>query len=348
MKFRTLKLSIYLLSIIALCIACNDDDGDTVPFVENDRTEQQLADNDSIIDYLSSHYYNSEFFETGTDHKYTDIIFTKLEEGEDVPEDHTLLINAVETRTTEFLETQYEYYILNLNQGNGDAPKFTDLLRVRYEGSSVNTEDVFEVIVAPEEIPLQGTGFGTSGSAIRAWQLVFPEFNGSDNFGFNNGAVEYNNFGLGVMFLPSGLGYFSGARTGSSYDNLIFKFELLQVQTVDHDNDGIPSYVEDLNGNLLVEDDDTNDSGFANFIDIDDDGDEVLTINELIPTTYTIDTNMGEEEPILASNEYERSRSENAGIITINTVTIADDNEDGIPDYLDETITINYNEDEDS
>ena len=190
-------------------------------------------------------------------------------------------------------------------------------------------------------------GFSTSG-AIKAWQLVMPLFNSAQDFNLDNGSVNYNNYGLGVMFVPSGLAYFSGSTTGSSYDNLIFKFELLQVEVIDHDNDGLPSYVEDLDGNLIVEDDDTDENTFANFIDIDDDGDGVLTINELIPTTYTVDTNTGEEEPILASNEYERSRSENAGIIIINTVTIADDNGDGIPDYLDDTITINYNEDEDS
>ncbi len=93
-----------------------------------------------------------------------------------------------------------------------------------------------------------------------------------------------------------------------------------------------------------MENDDTDEDLFPNFIDADDDGDGILTINELIPTVYTVDTNLGEEEPILGANEFEISRSESDGIITINTVTIADSNNDGTPDYLDEDITINYNE----
>ena len=347
MKLKILKFSAYIFTVITLCIACNDDDDDTIPFVERDRTEQQMADKDSILNYLSTHYYNSSYFETGTNHKYDDIVITELPIGEGVPDGNTLLVEAVETFEIEYLETDYEYYVLRINQGAGDAPNFTDVIRARYEGFSVASGEVFDGVVTPIELRLQGNGFSTSG-AIKAWQLIMPLFNSAIDFDLDNGSVNYNNYGLGVMFVPSGLAYFSSATTGASYDNLIFKFELLQTEVIDHDNDGIPSYVEDLDGNLIVEDDDTDENTFANFIDIDDDGDEVLTINELIPTQYIVDTNNGEEEPVLMADEFELNRSENAGIIIINTVTIADDNGDGVPDYLDETITINYNEDEDS
>ena len=222
-------------------------------------------------------------------------------------------------------------------------------MRVRYEGSSINEEvgeeeDVFDSAATPIDLNLQTDGVSVTG-AIKAWQLVMPTFNSSTGFGIDaNGNVGFNDFGLGIMFVPSGLGYFSGTATGQSYDNLIFKFELLQYETVDHDNDGIPSYAEDLDGDLDVEDDDTDGDTFPNFIENDDDGDDVYTIDELIPTEYTVNTNLGDEEPTLATNEFEISRSETNGIITIKTVTIADSNNDGTPDYLDDTITINYNE----
>ncbi len=347
MKIKILKFSIYLLTIVTVFVACKKDEDETIAFIEADRNLQQLADNDSIVNYLSTHYYNSDFFETGVNHKYTDIIITELQPGEEVPAGQTLLFEDVETFMIEYLETDYEYYILRLNQGGGDAPKFTDGVRVRYEGFSVASGEVFDGVITPIALNLQGNGINTSGT-IKAWQLVMPEFSSSFDFTTNNGSVDYTNFGLGVMFVPSGLAYFSGSTTGSSYDNLVFKFELLQIEVIDHDRDGIPSYVEDVNGNLIVEDDDTDIDTIPNFIDIDDDGDEVLTINELIPTEYIIDTNIGEEEPVLVANEYEISRNEDSGIITINTVTVADSNDDGMPDYLDKTITINYNEDEDS
>ncbi len=49
-----------------------------IVFVEEDRTEQQVKDKDSILLYLATHYYNSSDFDTGSNHKYTDIDITEL------------------------------------------------------------------------------------------------------------------------------------------------------------------------------------------------------------------------------------------------------------------------------
>jgi len=48
----------------------------------------------------------------------------------------------------------------------------------------------------------------------------------------------------------------------------------------DSDDDTIPDYREDLNGNDNLEDDDTDEDGIPNFMDNDDDGDGVLTKDE--------------------------------------------------------------------
>lgn len=287
MKIKTLKFSLYLLVLVTVFVSCEQDDDPTTTFEERDRTEQQVVDDSTLVAYLSHHYYNSSFFETGVNHKYTDIIITELPIDEDTgeyldmpdPDQNTLLVDAVDVLTTEYLDTDYKYYILRLNQGVGESPKFTDAVRVRYEGYSAVSGDVFDSRITPLNLPLVGNGFSTFGT-IRGWQLVLPSFNSALDFTTDNGIVNYNNFGLGVMFVPSGLGYFSGSTTGVSYDNLIFKFELLQMEEVDHDTDLIPSYIEDLNGNLDVNDDDTDEDGFPDYIDLDDDEDGVLTINE--------------------------------------------------------------------
>jgi len=49
---------------------------------------------------------------------------------------------------------------------------------------------------------------------------------------------------------------------------------------VDDDNDGIPSEFEDRNGNGDLTDDDSDGDGIPDYIDADDDNDNVLTINE--------------------------------------------------------------------
>lgn len=56
----------------------------------------------------------------------------------------------------------------------------------------------------------------------------------------------------------------------------------VSIKTVltEDDNDGIPAKLEDRNGNGNLEDDDTDGDGIPNYLDADDDGDNVLTINE--------------------------------------------------------------------
>ncbi len=280
MKLKSLKFTLLLTALIVAFISCKDDDEPNVTFEIRDRAEQQIADKDSLLDYLSSNYYNSSLFESGTNHRIGDIVITELMEGETVPDGSTLLIDAVETHFTTYLETDYEYYILRLNQGGGESPKFTDQVRVRYEGFLEDTGNIFDAIATPEDLPLQGLGF--SGSAIRGWQLILPEFNTASDFvNEPDGITNYNDYGLGVMFVPSGLAYFATTRPNiPAYSNLIFKFELLQYQEEDHDNDGIPTYMEDYNGNLDVNDDDTDEDGSPDYIDLDDEGDGVLTMFE--------------------------------------------------------------------
>ena len=326
MKIKTLRLSLILLTLTIVFVSCNGDDDNGSTFVAADRTEQQVIDDAVILQYLSSHYYNSSFFEIGSDFKY---------------------IDAVETRTATYYDVEYKYYVLSLNQGGGDTPEFTDFVRARYEGSSINEEVGGEEVVFDSAITAAGfnlqTDFISIVGVIKAWQLVLPTFSAAESFDIGvDGNVNFTNPGLGMMFVPSGLGYFSGTSTGSSYDNLIFKFELLQTDTVDHDDDGVPSYIEDLNENLNIEDDDTDEDGFFNYIDNNDDGDNVFTIDELITTVYP--PMASENDLTLAENEFIRSRVVNTdGSITFKTVTIADSNNDGVPDYLDPSIEINYN-----
>ena len=155
--------------------------------------------------------------------------------------------------------------------------------------------------------------------------------------------MQYDNYGFGAMFLPSGLAYYGSPPIGISvYSNLIFKFELFKSTSNDHDGDGIYSHLEDLNQNQNVFDEDTDEDNIPNFLDANDDNDTLTTKNELKFNNYSVDTNQGEQEPTLASNEFEINRSTAAGIITINTVVIMDSNSDGVPDYLDKDTVINH------
>ncbi|MEZ4796390.1 MAG: hypothetical protein R2785_04385 [Flavobacteriaceae bacterium] len=340
---KKIKFNYLLITLILFSISfnsCRKDDGIEPGIEEEPRDKQQEKDADTLLSYLNSHYYNSEDFVGNPNPSMYDLEITKLADGEMVPDGHTLLVNAVDTYQTIYADQEYDYYILHINQGGGEVmPHLTDDVRINYEGSLVDDGEVFDSTVNPTQFDLAGL--------IPGWSRVIPKFNIAESYVINgDGTVTYNDAGVGAMFLPSGLGYYSAGTAGiGPYKCLVFKFDLLQTELNDHDADGIPSYVENLDGDEDIIDDDTDEDSLANFVDQDDDGDGVLTIDELMPEEYTVDINIGQEEPTLAEGEFEISRTEVDGVITIKTVKIMDSNNDNLPDYLDKDITINYNED---
>jgi len=307
MKLKNNLIVVVLL--VACLMSCKPDDPEVSLVPDRDRTEQQVLDRDSLIGYLETHYFNSETFSDGADHTIDEIVITELPQDDNGnylplpdPDINTLLIDAVETQTTTFEDVLYEFYILRLNQGGGEySPNFTDNIRLVYSGNLLD-EDVFDSAVNPN-IPFDLTGL------IQGWRNVIPQFNVSSNFIVNgDGTVSYTGYGLGMMFIPSGLAYFASPPFGVPvYSNLIFKFELYQAEANDHDLDGVLSHFEDLNGNENINDDDTDGDNVPNFFDPDDDGDGVLTRFEDID---------GDGDP-----------------------TNDDTDNDGVPNYLDEDST---------
>ena len=61
---------------------------------------------------------------------------------------------------------------------------------------------------------------------------------------------------------------------------MIFQINLNTFNTTDHDYDGINSIDEDLNGDHIFANDDTDEDNIPNYRDSDDDGDGVLTKDE--------------------------------------------------------------------
>src|SRR5690606_11213704 len=108
--------------------------------------------------------------------------------------------------TITYLDTEYEFYVLKLNQGGGeDKPTFADDVFVNYEGFTLDNK-IFDSAVNPVTQELI--------NSIPGWRKVIPEFNTAESFAdAEDGIVNFVNKGVGVMFLPSGLGYFSNAQT---------------------------------------------------------------------------------------------------------------------------------------
>lgn len=328
---RTFPFAFFL---VLIAINCSKDDDQTTAQPPRDRAEQQASDMDTLQNYFNTHYYNSGAISALSTYPTIDNIkITKLEDGESLPANTTLLADVVEEMTTTYKDVEYKYYILKLQDGLGEQPHFTDQVRVNYEGNLING-NIFDSSVNPIDIDLV--------LSIPGWNRVMPQFKTANGFNINgDGSVNFENYGIGVMFLPSGLAYYNNSTTGiPSYSCLVFKFELHQYQVMDHDNDFIPSFMEDYNNNMDVTDDNTDDDRFNNFADNDDDGDGYKTFREITYTTYTQSTRealqVELQSLVLASNQFITAiEMKDDGNFSAKLVTLEDTNGNGIPNYLD-------------
>ena len=326
MKF---KLYIFLITILLVGFSCGDDDDDGIIEVpEADRTEQQVIDNDSLVSYLQSHYVNASLMSNNPTISFTEININQLPDDGELPnpDQNSLLIDIVETLTTTYFDVEYEYYILKINQGGSEnSPNFSDKVRVSYEGTLMD-DTVFDSSSTPVDFDLTST--------IAGWGRVLPEFNLAEDFIINSdGTVTYNNPGIGIMFLPSGLGYYSAAAGSVPvYSNLIFKFKVFQSELNDHDFDNVPSHLEDINGDYDLTNDNSDDDTFADFVDSDDDNDGTLTIDEdLEPDSdLTVDRD-GDGDPTNDIGDGDPTNDDTDG--------------DGIPNYLDPDDTASRDDD---
>ncbi|CAI8235323.1 MAG: Peptidyl-prolyl cis-trans isomerase Mip [Formosa sp. Hel1_33_131] len=332
------KYSILFICLLILTVVSCEKDENTVAAPPNDRGEQQVIDSISLKSYLSTHYYNSVAVNSLANPRLEDLVITELLDGETLPINTTLLIDDVEQHSTTLLEVDYKYYILKIKPGEGESPNFSDSVRVNYSGSLTNGS-VFDSSTTPVVFDLV--------YVITGWSRVMPEFKTSGSYVSNpDGSVSFDGYGMGAMFLPSGLGYFSTSKTGiPSYSNLVFKFEIMQMEINDHDSDNIPSYMEVSESNefdLLV---DTDENKVFNFNDSDDDGDGTATSDEIQIEPRTNETEQGLQAildaTILLSNQFISPISTLAdGTFSANIITLVDDNENGIPNYLDDTYTV--------
>jgi hypothetical protein len=265
-----------------------------------------------------------------------DLVIIELLDGEELPSDYSFLIDDVETKMTTHMDIEYEYYILRIKQGEGElSPEFSDDIKINYWGS-LTDGSVFDQTTTPVVFDLS--------TLLPGWHRVIPEFNASSSFVSNSdGSVSYNGFGMGAMFIPSGLAYYAVYQTGiPSYSNLVFKFELMQTESNDHDSDNIPSYMEVSDSNEYdLYGFDTDDDIAPNFLDIDDDADGTITSEEIQIEAYSDTTLSGLQTTLntidLLSNQFLSSISSANGTFNANLITLVDSNQNGIPNYLDAT-----------
>lgn len=291
-----MKLSrLFFISVLTgtFFIACNKDDDNEEEIPPRDKGEQAIEDDETLKAYLDTHFYNYEDFQdppAGFDY----VVRFDTIAGDNANKTPISASPLLSTKVVNRDDIDYNMYILKIREGVGRQPTFADSTFVTYQGSITN-RTIFEsntVIPSWFDIPgyvaLDQQGRLTRyGGSIAGFSEGLTEFREGSGFEVNpDNTIKWNNdFGVGALFFPSGLGYFNSVPMGSNipaYSPLIFSINLLRAVEADHDNDGIPSWMEDLDGDENLFNDDTDKNGFPNHSDPDDDGDGMPTRKEII------------------------------------------------------------------
>ncbi len=302
---------ILLTGLIITLLACKKDD-DPGPTEIPPRTLSEVAAEDAaeIKNYLETHFYNyEEFANPASEFDYKIRIDTIAGSNADkIPlidqvETQSITINSSSYGRTDGEEIPHTLYHLVAREGVGSSPTIGDYTVLQYEGSLLNG-DLFDAANTPVNQYLSNTVRGYGNGVIKFKVGEGPFENG-------DGTVRFENYGIGMIFIPSGLGYFDRPPSGiPAYSPIIFKIDVLSYrENTDFDLDGIPSIMEDLDGDGNLNNDNT-DGDFSqlgplyNHLDPDDDNDGIPTIEEII-------------------------------IDSEGNISFPDSDKDGTPDYLD-------------
>lgn len=303
-----------LFLLIGMVWSCKKDDGPGFEAIPPRALDEVAVENDaSIKAFLETHFYNYEEF-ANPPAEFDFKIKIDTIAGDNAGK--TPLMQQVQSETVTVTNSdlgledeqsvQHTYYYLIAREGEGERPTVADSTYIRYEGSLLNGT-VFDGTAdySWQYLPFFLRGYSKGISQMKA---------GNDIVVNNDGTTKITNSGIGLVIMPSGLGYFNQIQGSiSQYSPLIFKLDVgLMIADTDFDNDGIPSIMEDLNGDGNLNNDNTDREAevkartglIPNHQDQDDDGDGTPTREEII-------------------------------INQDGSITFPDTDGDGIPDYLD-------------
>lgn len=261
---RILK-GLVLLTLSVYVISCRPDDnnGEAPP---RDYNVQYAAEKTDIETFLKKTYMI-------VDETTWDVVIDSIGPGTPQVSIWDQTQYPLQQKTVRSNDVDYTVYYIRFNEGVGDAPIKADNVFVSYRGTLLDTEQ-FAYVPFP-------ANYSSLLSTIEGWQEIMPLFKAGIETSTNpQDPQSFTDYGAGVMFLPSGLGYYNVSRVGiPSYSSLVFSFKLFAVQRADNDGDGVLS-VNETGGFADIDDYDLDGDGVANYRDIDDDGDGVLTKNE--------------------------------------------------------------------
>ena len=236
--------NIFTLFIISLVIFSCGDNARGIPVDNFDHEAQALIDNDSLTQFLKNYYFDT------SSESIKPLVSGKTSLADDTS-GNLKTLNVTEN------DIDYTMYIYVINRGGKDAsgsvinpkgaPSVVDSVFAKYSGQRIVRTD--SIAAVPFDQNTSGIWFTLDG-VIRGWTNgISNNLEGGKNI-TNNGPITYQNFGKGILIIPSGLAYRNAGTNGiPPNENLLFYVSLLDlVEDTDHDNDGKPSIDEDANG----------------------------------------------------------------------------------------------------
>ncbi|KRD59333.1 hypothetical protein ASE40_14275 [Flavobacterium sp. Root935] len=291
---------VLLLAGIAIVSCSKKDDDEVVVTPVRDYAVQYKADNDSIEKFLKSNYIENVTADF-------DVKISKITDATSQVSIWDQTTYKLESRDVYSDGITYKVYYLTLRKGAGESPTNTDKVSTAYSCYLLNgtlADSSYGLPFTANLFP-----YANSNTVIQGWAEILPKFKTSSSSTVSNdGTITYNDYGAGVMFLPSGLAYYANSSSAiPAYTPIYFTFKLFDLQRMDNEynssssgivfiGDGVPDYLEDVNGDGYLYDfrnttkypnppkeliDDTDGDGIADFLDFDDDGDGFTTRFEI-------------------------------------------------------------------
>lgn len=271
---NSFKFIFYNFFLILVIYSCSKDSSSIEEIPANDIGPQYVLENDSIVEFLQTHFYNYKDFENLSSNNTVELLIDTIS-GDNI--DKISLFDQVSTLSIDIEDDNNEmishnmYYIIN-REGNGDSPTVADSVFVAYKGMTLGNT-TFDNRKNPTWLD--------NTTVVRGFKEFTALLKRGDISTNNDGTYLLSNYGIGMAIMPSALGYYNNSTlTIPAYSPLIFQINLTTYNSTDHDHDGINSIDEDLNGDHVFSNDDTDEDNLPNYRDADDDGDGVLTIDE--------------------------------------------------------------------
>ena len=217
MSLRKMFFPIAMVFFVLL-VSCTEDTEE-----EFDHVAQYEIERDSLLGYLSSHYYDdvTDRFEDITSENENTVTALSLDSR----------LDSI-THTLEDIDVEYTMYVFHINEGGGDTvADDNDLVWVQYTVLNLENEGFDEVTFQEDSADVDLS------ESIVGWQLGIPTFKPASEVDETSDPTSPRSFinpGEGFLMIPSGLAYQNiGTTAIGENEILMFRLALGYVQKIE-------------------------------------------------------------------------------------------------------------------